>query len=95
MGEICFNASQNFFLNVSSPYKTVPSIISSSSSKSTSLTKASYDCRKCRYYGLTNKQMKAITETLMINAYVENLILEDNFFNPEIIEMLSSVLQKK
>ncbi|KAJ8952336.1 hypothetical protein NQ318_017230 [Aromia moschata] len=41
---ICFNASQNFFLNVSSPYKTVPSIFSSSSSKSTSLTKTSYDC---------------------------------------------------
>ncbi|KAJ8942731.1 hypothetical protein NQ318_007898 [Aromia moschata] len=39
---ICFNSSQNFFLNVSSPYKTIPSIISSSSSKST--TKTSYDC---------------------------------------------------
>ncbi|KAJ8925336.1 hypothetical protein NQ315_009166 [Exocentrus adspersus] len=50
------------------------------------------DTMNLKYYGLTNKQMQALTETLKINAYVKNLILQDNWLGRESTEMLCSML---
>nr|CAI5829747.1 unnamed protein product [Callosobruchus analis] len=47
-----------------------------------------------KFYGLSDKQIRAISETLKGNAYVEQLILQDNWLTPEMTEMLSSMLQE-
>ncbi|CAH1987122.1 unnamed protein product [Acanthoscelides obtectus] len=47
-----------------------------------------------KFYGLSEKQIRAISETLKGNAYIEHLILQDNWLTPEMTDMLSSMLQE-
>lgn len=47
-----------------------------------------------QYYGLTAKQMQALTETLKINVHVNKLILQDNWLSKDVTEMLSNMLEE-
>ncbi|XP_030757143.1 uncharacterized protein LOC115883011 [Sitophilus oryzae] len=50
------------------------------------------DTLDLKYYGLTSKQFKALTETLKPNSRVTNLILEDNWLNVEMVSMLCDTI---
>ncbi|XP_031329703.1 uncharacterized protein LOC116160604 isoform X2 [Photinus pyralis] len=45
-----------------------------------------------KYFGLKDKQIKAITETLMRNRFVQHLILEDNWLSTTSMEYISQML---
>ncbi|KAL1497564.1 hypothetical protein ABEB36_008503 [Hypothenemus hampei] len=50
------------------------------------------DTLDLKYYGLTNKQIRALTEALKINSHVQTLILQDNWLTVEMTQMLSDML---
>ncbi|CAG9762064.1 unnamed protein product [Ceutorhynchus assimilis] len=45
-----------------------------------------------KYYGLTHKQIKALTDALKANAHVRNLFLEENWLSVEMTQMISDML---
>ncbi|KAG5887107.1 hypothetical protein JTB14_000740 [Gonioctena quinquepunctata] len=47
-----------------------------------------------RFYGLTAKQLRAVTDTLKLNSYVEVLDLQDNFLDPYMTGLVSSMLEE-
>ncbi|CAH1156097.1 unnamed protein product [Phaedon cochleariae] len=52
------------------------------------------DTMNLKYYGLTVKQFRAVTEALKGNEYIEHLILEENFLNLEMTVMLCSMIEE-
>lgn len=47
-----------------------------------------------QYYGITQKQLKALTETLKINTHVQNIILQDNWLTEEQMLMLCNTIEE-
>lgn len=47
-----------------------------------------------QYYGLTTKQIHALTETLIINSHIKKLILQDNWLTVEDTEKISNMLEE-
>lgn len=45
-----------------------------------------------KYYGVTEKQTRALSEALKVNKYVKELILEDNWQTPEAIGYLMDMV---
>ncbi|KAF2884693.1 hypothetical protein ILUMI_21490 [Ignelater luminosus] len=45
-----------------------------------------------KYYGLTDKQIRAIMDALSKNEFIKNLILEDNWLSPEACQKISDML---
>ncbi|XP_023311057.1 leucine-rich repeat-containing protein 74A-like [Anoplophora glabripennis] len=52
------------------------------------------DTINLKYYGLTTKQIQALTETLMINTHIKKLILQDNWLKVADTVMLSTMLEE-
>ncbi|XP_023022839.2 uncharacterized protein isoform X1 [Leptinotarsa decemlineata] len=47
-----------------------------------------------KFYGLTAKQMRALTECLKGNSYIETLILQDNWLDPYMTGLVTSMLEE-
>ncbi|XP_060521475.1 leucine-rich repeat-containing protein 74A-like isoform X2 [Cylas formicarius] len=50
------------------------------------------DTLDLKFYGLTLKQLKSVTETLKVNSHVTNLILEENLLMPEMVSMIGELM---